>query len=275
METYETYRYIHAKSSWMSAREALQMVEKLAEMGAEDGNIDSYMRQGVYNDYLRERGEPEFGTSDFIATVPMMYQLANGVELTLKGYTYATNPGEAPRGPLKLAAMLESFRKDAGDGQEDESEAGETGEAEAEAEAEDAMVDDVVVDDTAVGDTAVGGGSDSSIDADDAVKTIRSFIRAYTEDERLPKLFADFLQANEMTMNDIYGARRFLNNTSFNQVIDRYQPYLYTWDDGKTFYQEVLRDVRCILPILDGLQANIDSEGIPGDTVKALRRPGA
>jgi hypothetical protein len=242
----------------MSAREALQMVEKLAEMGAEDGNIDSYMRQGVYNDYLRERGEPEFGMSDFIATVPMMYQLANGVELTLKGYTYATNPGEAPRGPLKLAAMLESFRADASD---------EAGDAEA-------------GDEAAVGDAGEnGGGADEGgegvgIDASDAVKAIRSFIRTYTEDERLPGLFADFLQANKMTMDDIYGARRFLNNTSFQQVVDRYQQYLYTWDDGKAFYQEVLKDVRLILPIVEGLQADIDSEGVPGDTVKALRRPG-
>jgi hypothetical protein len=215
----ESYRYIHAKSSWMSAREALQMVEKLAEMGAEDGNIDSYMRQGVYGDYLQGTGEPEFGTSDFIATVPMVYMIANGVELMLKGYTYAIRPDEAPSGPLKISAMLTRF-------------------------CEDPVEDEVV----------------------------SAFIRTYTEDERLPPLLAQFMKANGMSAGDLYNERRFLNNTSFYQIIERYQSYLYSWEEGKRFYQGVLKDVRSVLPLIEGLQADIDSEGVPGDQVKALRK---
>jgi hypothetical protein len=225
METYETYRYIHAKSSWMSAREALQMVEKLAEMGSEDGNIDSYMRQGVYSDYLRTAGEPEFGTSDFIATVPMMYMIANSVELILKGYTYAAHPSDAPREPLKLDRMIKHFHEDF-------------------------------------------GGSDAT----ENEATIQAFIRTYTEDEQLPQLFAKFMQANEMSMDALYQERRFLNNTSFYQVVERYQPYLYTWEEGKPFYQKILEDVQSVLPIIEEMQADINSDGIPGEKVKALQR---
>jgi hypothetical protein len=203
----------------MSAREALQMVEKLAEMGAEDGNIDAYMRQGVYGDYLKEAEEPEFGTSDFIATVPLVYMIANGVELLLKGYTYAMHPSEAPSGPLKTPAMLESFREDPIDNE-----------------------------------------------------TISGFIKTYTEDEKLPELLAKFMKANEMGADDLYKERRFLNNTSFYQVIERYQSYLYTWDEGRPFYQSVLDGVSDVLPLIEELQADIDSDGIPGDKVKALKR---
>jgi hypothetical protein len=215
----ETYRYIHAKSSWMSAREALLLAEKLAEMGAEDGNIDSYMRQGVYGEYLRTTGELEFGTSDFVATVPLVYMILNSVELILKGCHYASHPDKAPRGPLKLPAMLEDFSRDF------------TG---------DAMIGD--------------------------------FVKTYTEDERLPELFAKFLQDNGMNLKDLYGERRFLNNSSFYQILDRYKSYPYVWDEGRLFYQEVLRRVQSVLPLVEELQADIDSEGVAGDKVRALRK---
>jgi hypothetical protein len=214
----ETYRYIHAKSSWMSAREALQLAEKLAEMGAEDGNIDSYMRQGVYGEYLREAGELEFGTSDFIATVPLVYMILNGVELILKGYSYAAHPEVAPSGPPKLSVIREGFFRDF------------TGES-----------------------------------------TISDFVRTYTEDDQLPGLLARFLQRNEMVLDDLYRERRFLNTSSFYHILDRYASYPYTWDEGRPFYQKVLDDVRSVLPLIEGLQADIDSEGVAGEKVKALR----
>jgi hypothetical protein len=214
----ETYRYIHAKSSWMSAREALQLAEKLAEMGAEDGNIDSYMRQGVYGEYLREAGELEFGTSDFIATVPLVYMILNGVELILKGCFYATHPDEAPAGPLKLPALLESFSE------------GFKGDA-----------------------------------------VIEDFVRTYTKDELLPELLTGFLQENGMSLDDLYGERRFLNTSSFYHILDRYGSQLYTWEEGRPFYQKVLKDTRSVLPLIEELQADIDSDGIAGEKVRALR----
>jgi hypothetical protein len=216
----ESYRYIHAKSSWMSAREALLMVEKLAEMGAEDGNIDSYMLQGVYGDYRRETGGLEFGLSDFIATVPLVYMITNGVELTLKGYHYAAHPDRAPHGPLKFDALLKDFHQTFADEKE----------------------------------------------TDD-------FIRTYTEDDRLPALLADFMRANGMSIRDVYRERRFLNNTSFYSILDRYKPYHYHWEgEGKPFYEQVLDDARKVLPIIEGLQADIDSEGVPGEMVMRLRK---
>jgi hypothetical protein len=206
----------------MSAREALQLAEKLAEMGAEDGNIDSYMRQGLYNEYLREHGELEFGTSDFIATVPLVYMLTNGVELTVKAYLYAAHPTEAPSGPPKLPLLLERFH------------------------------------------TEFAG--------DEAVSAVSAFVRAYTVESELPELLAKFLRANEMSLDELYSQRRFLNNTSFYSILERYQSFLYTWDEGKAFYQKVLADVRGVLALIDELQADIDSDGIAGEKVKALRK---
>ncbi|MDR1013587.1 MAG: hypothetical protein LBL86_01220 [Coriobacteriales bacterium] len=215
----ETYRYIHAKSSWMSAREALQLAEKLAEMGAEDGNIDSYMRQGVYGDYLQQAEELEYGTSDFIATVPLMYMVTHGVDLILKGYMYAGHPQEAPQAPPKLADMLERFRAE--------------------------FADETVV---------------------------SEFIDTYIDPDKLPQLFAVYLREVGKDLDDLYKERRFLNNASFYRIIEQYKPYVYTWEDGKRFYQEVLEDLRSVLPVIEALQADIDSEGVPGDKVKALRR---
>jgi hypothetical protein len=215
----ETYRYIHAKSSWMSAREALLLAGKLAEMGAEDGNIDSYMCQGVYGEYLRETGELEYGTSDFVATVPLVYMVLNSVELILKGYHYAAHPDEAPRDPLKLPAMLEGFSRDF------------TGEA-----------------------------------------AISDFVEIYTKDEKLPELLMKFLQAQEMCLRDLYGERRFLNNSSFYHILNRYKTYPYPWDEGRLFYQKVLEDTQNVLPFIEELQADIDSEGVAGDKVGALRK---
>jgi hypothetical protein len=201
----------------MSAYEALQMAEKLSEMGVEDGNIDYYMRQGVYNDYLLEFGEPEFGTSDFIATVPMVYMIANGLELLLKAYVYAAHVDETPKGPLKLKQNLERFKAD--------------------------FPEETV---------------------------IIEFLETYTEDDKLPELLARFLHDNEMTIDDLYKERRFLNNTSFFNITDRYKRFLYTWDEGREFYQKVLSDVKSVLPIIDELQRDIDSDANPGEKVLAL-----
>jgi hypothetical protein len=177
------------------------------------------MRQGVYGEYLQEAGELEFGTSDLVATVPLVYMILNSVELILKGYHYASHPNEAPSGPLKLPAMLEDFSRDF------------------------------------TGDTAIS-----------------DFVRTYTEDERLPELLVKFLQANGMGLKDLYGERRFLNNSSFYHILDHYQSYPYAWDEGRLFYQEVLRDVQSVLPLIEELQADIDSEGVAGDKVRALRK---
>ena len=215
----EAYRYIHAKSSWMSAHEALLLAEKLAEMGAEDGNIDSYMCQGVYGEYIGEHGELKFGTSDFIATVPLVYMITNGVELIVKAYLYAAHPAEAPAGPPKLPAMLERFYTE--------------------------FVNE---------------------------EAVCRFVRTYTVDAELPQLLGKFLRTNEMGLDELYCQRRFLNNTSFYSILERYRSYLYAWDEGKVFYQKVLEDVQSVLERIDGLQADIDSDGIPGDKVKALRR---
>jgi hypothetical protein len=203
----------------MSAREALQLAQKLAEMGAEDGNIDSYMRQGVYNDYLKAHGEPEFGTSDFIASVPMVYMITNGVELIIKGYLYAAHPDEAPSAPPKLPEMIQRFKAEFPDND-----------------------------------------------------PILAFINSYTEDDLLPELFARFLAENGVKLAELYKERRFLNNASFYSITDRYQGMIYSWEDGKAFYQRVLEQVNSVLPIIDELQADIDSDGVPGERAAALRK---
>jgi hypothetical protein len=108
-ESYDVYRYIHAKSSWMSAAESFEVAVRLAESGVKDGNVDEYMLQGVYKQYLEEKGDPGEGMSYFIASVPLAYMIANGIELALKGFRYAGHPSEAPTAIFKLPDLVEMF----------------------------------------------------------------------------------------------------------------------------------------------------------------------
>jgi hypothetical protein len=96
----------------MSAHETLRLAEKLAEIGAREGNIDSYMRQGVYDDYLQAVGEPEEGSSNFIATVPLMYAMTNAVELLVKGLMYVSHPGAVSKKIYKTPELIRIVREE-------------------------------------------------------------------------------------------------------------------------------------------------------------------
>ncbi|MDR3316427.1 MAG: hypothetical protein LBS98_08175 [Coriobacteriales bacterium] len=108
----ENYPFIHAKSSWMSAHETLRLAQKLAEIGAAEGNIDSYMRQGVYDDYLQAFGEPEEGSSNFIATVPLLYAMTNALELLVKGLMYVSHPKAVSKRIYKTPELIKKVREE-------------------------------------------------------------------------------------------------------------------------------------------------------------------
>jgi hypothetical protein len=109
---YDCYRYVHAKSSWMSARDELVMVAEMAELGEKDGNLDAMMKDGLYGAYLAEVEAPEPGYSFFISVVPMVYSLLNSIELTMKAFNYVGHPTEAPKNVLKFADYLDKFHAD-------------------------------------------------------------------------------------------------------------------------------------------------------------------
>ncbi|MDR2493558.1 MAG: hypothetical protein LBD25_08935 [Coriobacteriales bacterium] len=108
-ELKENFNYKHAKSSWMSAAESLRLVAHLCDIGVVDGNLDSFMMEGSYHNYVVELGAPPAGTSYFAACVPMVFALLNSIELSIKGYEYAAYPQRAPRSPQRLSDLLDLF----------------------------------------------------------------------------------------------------------------------------------------------------------------------
>jgi hypothetical protein len=105
----ENFNYKHAKSSWMSALEAFKLVGYLAEIGAAEGSIDSFMREGKFNQFYEEVAKPPEGQSDFRTCVPLVYTLINGIELYIKACEYAAYPERVPKAPPKLTDLLAAF----------------------------------------------------------------------------------------------------------------------------------------------------------------------
>lgn len=106
----ESYRYIHAKSSWMTSRDFLVEAKKMAEVGATEGNIDRIMKKGMYSEYLIMNGDPGPGKSDFIATVPLVYLMANSIEALIKGFNYVANPEVMIKSVPKFNELVAGFK---------------------------------------------------------------------------------------------------------------------------------------------------------------------
>ncbi|MDR1603775.1 MAG: hypothetical protein LBS10_03150 [Gracilibacteraceae bacterium] len=106
----ENFNYKHAKSSFMSALESFKLVHYLADIGEKEGNVDSVMRAGKFNQYFEEVLDLAPGQSDFRSAVPLVYTLLNGIELFIKGCEYTAYPERVPKAPPKLANLLTAFR---------------------------------------------------------------------------------------------------------------------------------------------------------------------
>ncbi|MDR2197772.1 MAG: hypothetical protein LBO07_07430 [Coriobacteriales bacterium] len=220
--TYDSYRYVHAKSSWMSALEAFRLVEEAASLGAKSGNIDAYLQGLDYDENQRRLGDIPDGTSDFRATVPVLYLLTNGIDLMLKAFLYAGHPDRQPRTVPKTPELVAAFAAEFSE-----------------------------------------------------LTSLQAFVVTYTDSGLLPGLFAEFLAANEMDIAAFLSQRRHLSNTSFFTILERYRSFPYRWEDGRVFYAQLAEKLKQVIPLLQELQTDIDSDGNPGVKVLALKRENA
>jgi hypothetical protein len=107
----EEFRYKHAKSSWMSAIDNLDIVREICSLGARDGNIEDYMKEGGYGAYVFELGEPPEGQGNFISATPVVYALYNAMEMILKGYEHAAYPNARMTKVYKLPELIKNFKE--------------------------------------------------------------------------------------------------------------------------------------------------------------------
>jgi hypothetical protein len=216
---YDSYRYIHAKSSWMSAIEDFRVVKKLAETGEASGNVDALLPPEAAEEYRLVVGTPVKDTSDFLATVPALYLLTDGIDLMIKAFFYAGHPKRQPRAVLKTAQLLQAFAEEFGE-----------------------------------------------------LTDLQTFVATYTDDDKLPPLFASFLAANEMSVAEFLKGRSHLRSAGFFDILERYRPFSYRWEDGRVFYAQLSKDLERVIAPLVELQTDIDSDGNPGPKVLALKR---
>ncbi|MDR1016768.1 MAG: hypothetical protein LBL67_04820 [Coriobacteriales bacterium] len=105
--TEEHFKLKHAKSMWMSAEQNLGIARDLAKMGGKEGNLEEYMAEGGYGNYLAEVVRPPRGQGNFISTVPLFYAIYNGIELALKAYDFAAYPEEKLKKVYKTPELVE------------------------------------------------------------------------------------------------------------------------------------------------------------------------
>jgi len=105
----ENFNLKQAKSAWLSAADDFKMVAALAEIGAAQGSIDSYMKEGDYGAFAEAYDIPA-DSSNFQSCVPLLYCLVNGIELFIKASEYAAYPDRAPNRPQKLPELIEAFK---------------------------------------------------------------------------------------------------------------------------------------------------------------------
>ena len=102
-------------------------------------------------------------------------------------------------------------------------------------------------------------------------ETLKTFVQKYTHDDKLPSLLKGILEASGYKVEYIKGARRALENNNLFNVLDKYEPYYYTAEQGKAFFAEVYSDANTMLDKINILVADIDDDGQVGSIVEALK----
>lgn len=102
-------------------------------------------------------------------------------------------------------------------------------------------------------------------------ETITAYVHKYAHDEELPSLLKAMLEASGYGADHLKGTRRALENNNLFNVLDMYQPYYYTAEQGRLFFQEVYDDVNTVLAEVNLLIADVDDDGNVGSVVEALK----
>ena len=109
---------------------------------------------------------------------------------------------------------------------------------------------------------------DNDLAKDEVVTT---FIHKYSHDSELPELLHGLLTASDYSTEHLKQTRRALENNNLFNVLDQYEPYYYTKEEGVQFFSEVDSDAQKVLDKINILIADTDDDGNVGDTVRALK----
>lgn len=102
-------------------------------------------------------------------------------------------------------------------------------------------------------------------------EVITAYIHKYTQDDKLPVLLKGVLEASGYDAEHLKGTRRALENNNLFNVLDKYEPYFYSVEQGKEFFTEVYEDVNKVLQRLNLLIADVDDDGNVGAIVASLQ----
>lgn len=102
-------------------------------------------------------------------------------------------------------------------------------------------------------------------------EAVFAFVQKYSDDEHLPELLKAALNASGFSVGHLKGARRALENNNLFNVLDMYQPYYYSVEEGTAFFAEVYSDTNTMLAKLDELISDIDDDGNVGSIVAGLK----
>jgi hypothetical protein len=102
-------------------------------------------------------------------------------------------------------------------------------------------------------------------------EAITSYVHKYSYGEGLPALLQGLLNASGYGVDHLKTTRRALENNSLFNVLDTYQPYYFSAEEGRQFFTEVSDDTNAILAKINLLIADVDDDGNIGDRVAALR----
>ena len=114
---------------------------------------------------------------------------------------------------------------------------------------------------------------EAKFDENDLAKdeAITSYVHKYTHDDKLPALLKAVLDASEFGSDHLKGTRRALENNNLFNVLDMYQPYYFSAEEGKAFFAEVYEDTNTMLDKMNMLVADIDDDGSAGSIVTGLK----
>jgi hypothetical protein len=102
-------------------------------------------------------------------------------------------------------------------------------------------------------------------------EVVTNYVHTYSYDEELPELLKGLLSASGYGVGHLKGARRALENNNLFNVLDQYQPYYYSAEQGRQFFSETYERVCAVLDVVNRLIAEVTDDGEVTEAVAALK----
>jgi hypothetical protein len=104
-----------------------------------------------------------------------------------------------------------------------------------------------------------------------AEQPVAALYHKYLNDETIPGLLHEFLQAQGKDVASILATRRFLAQNNYFNAMEDYEAFYFDAEQGKAFFQELLDDIVPLKEHMTMMQLSIDEDGIPKDNILALK----